>query len=71
MQLKKKPSSHDMKLARKGGFHGKHPKKPKVTASLDAMKNWGERYNNWVDHINSSIKNGKEKEALKSQIRQI
>lgn len=65
--LKSKPTSDQLRLARKGGFKGKRPKKPKAGATLNAMENWVSRYNDWVSKVHGGIKNIKEKEKSKSK----
>lgn len=69
MKLKNKPTSDQIRNARKGGCNAKRPNKPKAGATLPQMENWGTRYNEWVDKINGGVKDGKAKTDLRDQIR--
>ncbi len=65
----KKISHDELRLARKGKFKRKKPKKPKANATLTTYKNWVARYNAWVDDAKRAAKEYKELEKLKTQVR--
>lgn len=71
MKLSRKPTSTEISKARKGGFKRKRPRKPKSTASLDSMNNWGERYNEWCKGVAGGCKDFDAKNSLRRQIRNV
>jgi len=71
MKLKSKPTSDQISSARRGGFKGKRPKKPKANASLSVLERWGERYNGWVDKVNGARNDNSHREKLKNEIRRV
>jgi len=71
MKLKSKPTSDQIRDARKGGFKGKRPRKPKAGASLRTLENWGNRYNGWVDKVNGARNDNSHREKLKNEINRI
>ena len=69
MALKKvkKYTAEDVRMARKGGFKGKRPKKPK-TSSLKTEVQYNayvDRVNAWVDKVMAAKKKCIEKEKIK------
>ena len=66
--LKKKPTSDQLKEARKGGFKTTRPSKPTRTAAgtpvtLARLEAWKTTYNNWVDKVNAGVAKCKAIEA--------
>lgn len=68
MALHKKPTSDQIRDARKGGYRTKRPRKPKAGASLTVLENWETRYNDWCKGITEGASNGKKRENLKREI---
>ena len=66
--LHKKPTSDQIKDARKGGFKNQRPTKPKAGATLNALESWEIRYNEWCKGITDGAKDGKKRIALKKEI---
>lgn len=64
-----KISRDELRLARKGGFKRKKPKKPKQSASLSAMESWISRYNSWVKDAKSKASDYKKAQKVKDQIK--
>lgn len=71
MNLKKKPTSDQLKEARKGGFNTKRPEKPKAGTTFKSLESWGKKYNSWVSKVHSAVTSGKAKAKLIQQIRSI
>ena len=71
MHLDKKPTSDEMRQARKAGFRRRRPKKPKMSSSKNALENYAGRYNDWCKGMRQAVKDGKEREKLQEQIRRI
>jgi len=66
--LHKKPTSEQIKLARKGGYKNKRPSKPKANASLSVLKNYEERYNTWCKGVTDGVSAGKQRDTLRKEI---
>lgn len=67
MELRK-ANDETLRKARRAGFKAKPPKKPKRNASVDSMKRYIARHNEWVDKVNAASKKAVEKESLKKRI---
>jgi len=64
-----KISAEELRLARKGGFRRKKPKKPKMNSSLHTFENWVARYNAWCKDAKHKASEYKKAQKLKDQIR--
>jgi hypothetical protein len=62
-------STEELRLARKGGFKNKKPKKPNGKASLSTLQNWVTRYNQWVKDAKKRASEYKTAQKLKDSIR--
>lgn len=71
MKLKNKPTSDQLREARKGGFKRKRPSKPKAGANYNTLANWAGKYNDWVALVHKAVTIGKAKEKLRMEIRSI
>lgn len=67
MAALKKISNEELRKARRAGFKRKKPKKPKQSASLNAMEGYVSRYNDWVNAAREKIRYAKQKEAEKKR----
>jgi len=68
MPLHKKPTSEEIRDARRGGYKNKRPNKPKAGASLTVLENWETRYNNWCDGVKDGAKAGVKRDNLRKEI---
>lgn len=64
----RKVNPEDLRKARKMKFKAKAPKKPKRSASPDALKNYIGRHNEWVQKVKDAAKSFNEKEALQKKV---
>jgi len=65
--LKSKPTSDQMRKARRCGFRAKRPKKPRAGASLNALEGYVARYNNWVGKVHDACKRHDNQEKAKTR----
>jgi len=68
MATLKKVSAEEIRQARKGGYKGKAPKKPK-NKTVTTLESYISRYNDWVDRVKAASKDFKKLESLKKQIK--
>jgi hypothetical protein len=64
-----KISNEELRLARKGGFRRKKPKKPAGKASLNVLQGWVTRNNEWVKDAKKRASDFKSAQKLKDAIR--
>jgi len=64
-----KITADELRLARKGGFGRKKPKKPKQSSTLNTLENWVVRYNAWVKDAKAKAAEYKKAKTLKDAIR--
>ena len=62
-------NTEELRLARKGGFRRKKPKKPSGKASLGVLQSWVSRHNDWVKEAKKRASDHKTAQKLKDQIR--
>ncbi len=62
-------SAEELRLARKGKFKRKKPKKPKAGAGLATYENWISRYNQWCKDAKHAASDYKKKEKIREQVR--
>jgi hypothetical protein len=64
-----KVSPENLRIARKGGFKAKQPKKPKMNASTLVLERYVARHNDWVKRVNAAAADQRKREKLQKAVR--